>query len=187
MASCWSHDSRKASCHLLNSPVQTDANTDRPYTYARLYIGLRHHHLEDPPGSSTNNTNSYLGHLHSDIFLFPALRCCEGLLYIQVQYYILGARLLVLWSSSARTAREREPHMLIRRQPLSKLSNLFPFHLTNNFSQVYYESSLVNQLSSYTLNTDMNTSSLHPFLLKPTSDKLWCIPKAGSSLSSLGH
>ena len=88
------------------------------------------HHLEDPSGSSTNNINSYLGHLHLDIFLFPAFRCCEGLLYIQVQYYILGARLLVLWSSSARTAREREPHMLIRRQPLSKLSNLFPFHLT---------------------------------------------------------
>ena len=33
----------------------------------------------------------------------------------------------------------------------------------------------------------MNNSSLHPSLLKPTSDKLWCIPKAGSSLSSLGQ
>ena len=134
--------------HVLSSPVQTDANTDRPYTYVRLYIGLRHHHLEDSSGSSTNNINSYLGHLHSDIFLFPAFRCCEGLLYIQVQYYILGARLLVLWSSSARMAREQEPHMLIRRQPLSELSNLFPFHLTTNFSQVYYEISLVIKLSA---------------------------------------
>ena len=146
--------------HILSSPVQTDSNTDQPYTYVCLYIGLHHHQPEDLSGTSTNYINSYLGHLHLDIFLFPAFRCCEGLLYIQVQYYILGARSLVLWSSSARTAREQEPHMLIRRQPLSKLSNLFPFHLTNNFSQVYYESSLVNQLSSYTLNADMNTSSL---------------------------
>ena len=153
MASCWSHD-----------PVQKDNNTDWPYKYVRSYIGLCRHHLEDPSGSLTNNINSYLGHLHLDIFLFPAFRCCEGLLYIQVQYYILGARSLVLWSSSVRMAREREPHMLIRRQPLSKLPNLFPFHLTNNFSQVYYESSLVNQLSMYTWNTDMNTSSLLPFL-----------------------
>ena len=124
---------------MLSGPVQTDANTDRPYTYARSYIGLHHHHLDDPSGSSTNNTNSYLGHLHLDVFLFPALRCCEGLLYIQIQYYIFGAHSLVLWSSSAKTVREQEPQILMR-SPLSKLYYIFPS--SRNFSQVYSESSI---------------------------------------------
>ena len=95
-----------------------------------LYICLCHHHLQDPSGTSTNNINSFFGHLHLGIFLSPAFRCCEGLLYIRVHYYISGACSLVLWSSSARTTRKWEPHMLVRRQPLSELSNLFPFRLT---------------------------------------------------------
>ena len=127
------------SCHILSSPLQMDSKVDHVavYTYVLSYIGLSHHHLEDAAQSSITNINSYLGYLHSDIFLFPVIRCCEGLLYILVQYYILEARSLVLWSNSARTTREQEPHTLIIGSPLSKLSYLFP--LFQYLCQVYYE------------------------------------------------